>query len=190
MTPTQLTELWHARFRDQPLVAHEVRVSAPRTRWVRFHALPESKRYTETPAERAVVLGRPNALLGELLAAGEPAVLLVTGYSTASEPDAPATGAPAGAWHWQSSVIDPDDAEPAWRHVFAWAFAWTPGVLDPVLSLVADASIDNVMVLPVDRAALYHPYDGGTDLILPDAATRGALRAKYRHWLSMHPSGL
>lgn len=37
---------------------------------------------------------------------------------------------------------------------------------------------------------LYHPDDGGADVIAPTPEGRDALRLKYRDWLSKHPKGL
>lgn len=37
---------------------------------------------------------------------------------------------------------------------------------------------------------LYHPYDGGVDVILPTPAERDTLKERHQTWLSTHPSGL
>ncbi len=42
-----------------------------------------------------------------------------------------------------------------------------------------------------DRAAwLYHPYDGGADVIARSSLERDGLAARYGSWLSDHPQGL
>jgi hypothetical protein len=48
----------------------------------------------------------------------------------------------------------------------------------------------NVMVMSTDVRWLYHPYDGGMDVLLPSTRERDALKARHREWLSTHPGGL
>jgi hypothetical protein len=52
---TALTELWRQHWPDCPPVGHKLR-EPYRDLWVRFHSLPESKRYAEDESEYAVVL--------------------------------------------------------------------------------------------------------------------------------------
>jgi hypothetical protein len=56
-----------------------------------------------------------------------------------------------------------------------------------------DSRIDviaNVMITDVTLRWLYHPYDGGMDVILPTTAERNSLRRRHSEWLSTHPTGL
>ncbi|MEU8403165.1 hypothetical protein AB0C28_49000 [Nonomuraea sp. NPDC048892] len=41
-----------------------------------------------------------------------------------------------------------------------------------------------------DLRRLYHPYDGGADVILTNTQERDTLKAAHTDWLSKHPSGL
>ncbi|TQS31246.1 hypothetical protein FLW16_00640 [Microbispora sp. KK1-11] len=41
-----------------------------------------------------------------------------------------------------------------------------------------------------DLRWLYHPYDGGADVIAPTRTERDALKERHRDWLSAHPLGL
>ncbi|MEU6409518.1 hypothetical protein [Microbispora sp. NPDC046933] len=43
---------------------------------------------------------------------------------------------------------------------------------------------------PLDARWLYHPYDGGADVIGPTRAARDALKGRHRDWLSAHSLGL
>ena len=71
---------WQHQFPGSEPVAHRLRTAFP-SRWVRFHSLPESKRYPEGEGEYATVLGRHNRILGHLLGSGRAVVLLTTGGS-------------------------------------------------------------------------------------------------------------
>jgi hypothetical protein len=65
-----LTELWQQHWPDCPPVGYKLR-DPYRNVWVRFHSLPESKRYAEDESEYTVVLERYNTVLDELFAGRE-----------------------------------------------------------------------------------------------------------------------
>ncbi|MFE5589239.1 hypothetical protein [Streptomyces sp. NPDC056549] len=65
-----LTELWQQHWPNCPPVGYKLR-DPNRDLWVRFHSLPESKRYAEAESEYTVVLERYNAVLDELFAGGD-----------------------------------------------------------------------------------------------------------------------
>lgn len=62
----QLTELWERKWPGSEPLGYLLPVSN-HDRWVRFHSLPEFKRYAETPAEYEEVVRRHRAVLAELL---------------------------------------------------------------------------------------------------------------------------
>jgi hypothetical protein len=47
-----------------------------------------------------------------------------------------------------------------------------------------------VIIAPPDDDWLYHPYDGGADVIAASSDARDVLRTRFAAWLSSHPSGL
>jgi hypothetical protein len=59
-----------------------------------------------------------------------------------------------------------------------------------LLRRVADDVITNVVPADTGLGWLYHPYDGGMDVIMSSSAERDALRDRHRDWLSGHPGGL
>ena len=61
----RLDALWAARWPTTAPVGHLLR-DQHRDRWVRFHSLPESKRYPDSEDEYATVLARHHAVLDEL----------------------------------------------------------------------------------------------------------------------------
>jgi hypothetical protein len=62
----ELLRRWEEHWPDCPPIGYELRCE--RDRWVRFHSLPESKRYPDTEDEWAIVLDRYNTVLDELFA--------------------------------------------------------------------------------------------------------------------------
>lgn len=188
----ELTRLWEQRWPGCSKVPYELREQ--RDRWVRFHTLPASKRYPETESEYEVILGRHNTVLTEL--AGDSAVLVMTaGYSDRPEP--PGSGRSAetaavhpGASYWTSVCTDDDPDFQSYLHLYVSQTAWSPGCVDPLLRLVADDVIGNVVLADAGLRWLFHPYDGGMDVITSSAAERAALKDRHRDWLSGHPAGL
>ncbi|MCJ0874668.1 hypothetical protein [Streptomyces sp. AP-93] len=65
----RLTRLWHAHGPAGPMLPWELK-TVYGDRWVRFHSLPESKRYAEDEAEYAVLLNRYNTVLDDLFSGG------------------------------------------------------------------------------------------------------------------------
>jgi hypothetical protein len=186
---------WDACFPGCGPVAHELREAFP-SRWVRFHSLPGSRRYPEDEDEYATALARQNAILGELAGPGTKIVLLTTEYAGSAGPPASRPELRAldpQARPWRCLPTDPSEggpADPTYRHVYASEWRWEPGVLDPILRLVADDVIRDVMVADPACRWLVHPYDGGLDAILESHSARDRLRASHPDWLSPRPDGL
>jgi hypothetical protein len=182
---------WERRWPGCRPIGHELRTSAHAT-WVRFHNLPDSRRYAEEDREYAELLVRQNTVIDELVAESRNAALQV--ITCAWSGDATPVPreidleccAPASSIYWTS--IEQDAGQ--WTHLYAGSLPWRIGVLDDLLRLVADDRTADVIIAGTDLAWLYHPYDGGADVIAASAAQRDRLKAAHRTWLSSHPRGL
>lgn len=186
-----LSHLWQQSWPSTRPLGHEVR--ANRERWVRFHALPKSKRYPEDEQEYAEVLRRHNLLLSELTARTSTSLLVLTmAWSASAVPiarDEAVARALPDASFW-TSVNQGDDDYPSWTHVYVTPVNWRTGALDPLLRLVADDGTDGVVITDDLLSWLVHPYDGGVDVVTRLTEDRDALRAQHSDWLSSHPGGL
>jgi hypothetical protein len=186
---------WDSRFPNCPPVSHLMR-TAFRDRWVRFHSLPESKRYPEDESEYATVLLRHNCVLGELVGPEQRVVLLTTGYTEMPEPvrtDAGLNGLDPDAMPWRTvalHALEQDFSNPNYWHIFASEWQWQPGTFDPIIRLVANDVIANVLIVEPDCRWVLHPYDGGMDVIAETPADRGRLRTVHKDWLSARADGL
>jgi hypothetical protein len=181
-----LTAAWRTRWGGRP-VAYELR-RRHADRWVRFHSLPESKRYAATANEYETILDRHDRLLAELGA--DEGLYVIAGYFEDADGAVMPDRRHPGAVSWLT--IEPDD-----RSFFEIALRLYAGVtshdrrtLDPLLRGVADDEISYVIIAPLDLRWLYHPYDGGADIIAPTAHDRDALKDRHADWLSAHPAGL
>lgn len=188
---------WSVKFPGCEPVAHRMREAFP-TRWVRFHSLGGAKRYPDNEEEYATVLGRQNRILDELIGDAASIVVLTTEYSgppgtleIAAGPDLGAIIPDAKPWRSvPMHELDAEFIEPTYWHVSASELTWRPGRLDALLRLVADDIITNVMILPPSCRWLFHPYDGGMDLILETPADRDRLRSSHADWLSPRSDGM
>ncbi|GAA0577501.1 hypothetical protein GCM10010172_72800 [Paractinoplanes ferrugineus] len=187
-----LSMLWDARWPGCAKLPYAIR--AVGDRWIRFHTLPGSKRYPESDAEYEMVLARYNIVLGELVT-GATVLVATAGYSDSSQPSEPSRSPETLAVHphavyWTSACIDDEPGSASWLHLYVSRLTWSAGCLDPLLRRVADDVIANVLVADTDLRWLYHPYDGGMDVMLSCTAERDALRDRHQDWLSKHPGGL
>lgn len=157
-------------------------------RWVRFHSLPHGKRYPTNTAEYAEMLRRHNDVLAELV---DGDIYLITAeygpddLAAGSEPVH--VGLHPDAVGWLRVREDPDDS--GYRlHVSRRSFA--SGDLDALLRYVADDRAPEVVVADAELRWLYHPYDGGADVIAPSAHDWSVLAERFRDWRSPRPDGL
>jgi hypothetical protein len=187
-----LSDYWAKNYPDSPPIAHRLR-EVLRNRWVRFHSLPESKRYAESEDEYLTILQRHNDVLGHLAFPAENLTLVSASYSDVNPPireNQQLNELDPGAAFWQT-ITDPDDTgPPLGYHLFVSTWHWSPGIFDAILRLVADWHIADLMILGMNSAWVYHPYDGGADVILPSTAARDQLKAKFRPWCSKRADGL
>jgi hypothetical protein len=158
-------------------------------RRVRFHSLPGSKRYPQTEPEYTTILNRHYTVLTELDPGSS--LLVVTSEWTNSPDTTPQNRSRRAevepdAVHWQTLIEDPEEQDPEFRshrQLYISERPWRPGVLDKLLRAVADDELAGVILAPEDLRWLYHPYDGGADVILPTKADRDALKERHRDWL-------
>ncbi|MFF3890024.1 hypothetical protein [Streptomyces sp. NPDC001914] len=161
---------------------------------MRFHSLPESKRYPESEEEYAIVLDRYNTVLDELFANTDVFVVTVDWSPTPTGPAGHPTRQtlhPEGIRWWTES--HQDDPDPEFRihtRLYADRRRWHRGCLDELLRAVADDALAEVFVADTELRHLHHPYDGGADVILATPAERDRLRDLHKDWLSSHPAGL
>jgi hypothetical protein len=187
LTPVEVESLWESMFPEVRPEADQLKWVFP-SRWVRFHSLPGSKRYPDGPQEEALILSRHNAVLKEVWPPGTSIVIIQTIFSfsekTMPEPDA------SGWTCWHAFAADPAEADTVWWHLFYMVKDWQEGILDELILKTAHEWVTNLMVVDVEGRVLYHPYDGGMDLICTEIHQVSKLRSRFSSWLSPLSSGL
>ena len=180
--PSQLSQVWDDLI-GPPMVAHDLRTYLP-NRWVRFHALPESKRYPSNEAEYVEILRRHNLLLTELGASGANIFVIVPEHSATPDGEAPSL-------HFRQVVpptkpwvsLRTEEPEPWFLHLHAAQLRYERGALDPLLRLIADDVLYGVIIVIPKTGVVLHPYDGGIDVILRSTAERDRVGASHTAWL-------
>lgn len=184
---------WNRQWAPSRPVAHELRSVHP-DRWVRFHSLPESKRYADSDEEWQILLDRHYRVLGELFASSDILIFTCAWSSTKAPPtrtDFDMRINPDGQ-HW-TSLLTEDDPDPDFRvftHLYTGRTRWQPGSLDPVLRAAASWETAGIMISDCGLTRIYHPYDGGADVLLATGFERDELRDRHTDWLSSHPGGM
>ncbi len=187
MNPSDIENLWQSLFLGIHPEADQLKVTF-QSRWIRFHCLPGSKRYPDGPQEEALILSRHNAVLREIWPPDIRIVVIRTTFSLFEQP-VPELGEP-GWTYWRSFAIDPGETDTAWWHLFFDVKGWYEGILDEFILKASYEYICNLMVVDVDGRVLYHPYDGGMDLIFSEGERVPLIRSRFEAWLSPRPDGL
>jgi hypothetical protein len=178
-----MLECWDKAFSGCEPIGHQLKLRFAE-RWIRFHSLPESKRYPETEAEFEVLLERFNAVVAGVAQPDSQLVLLTTEFAWNATSEAPPNPQNCPKY-WRSIVVDE-----AYWHIWTTQFRWQLGALDSLVREVAVDAISNVIICDPDCRWAIHPYDGGIDVIAAAPSERDRLRTTFPEWLSSLPSGL
>jgi len=181
---------WDVNFAGCAPIGSRLRMAFPE-RWVRFHCLPESKRYAESETELATAVRRYDALLDDLNGSRQDVVLITTGYSDSAEPvrsypmlrEIDAAAAP-----WRTLRVE--DADPVCWHFYASTHRWPPTHLNALLRLVAQDELANILIVAQDCSWVFYPYQGGMDVIAASVLRRDALAQSHAEWIPAGIDGL
>lgn len=185
----EITKFWKEGLNDFEPLAHELKF-AFQDRWVRFHSLPESKRYPENESEYQEIFNRYNAVLAELGPSSRTVFVVLPEYSESEVAVHPAEefrGVFPHSEYWRT--IDQLAECGVYWHLHIAEVQIPSEKLNSVFRLVANDEVRNILVvLPKDRS-VFHPYDGGADIIAPSVEAREELKNRRKAWLLSHPEG-
>jgi len=186
-------EYWTEHFGDGPPLSYRFK-STFHKNWIRFHALPKSKRYAETQSEYEIILKRANILAGIVLGESSqcwmfssiPKALLleedkdVTSFISEFEM--------TKSFLFEENEEDPED-RPQWVS-FAKLDKWKNKKFDAhLLQIADDEAWPKLSWVSTKNNNIFAPYDGGFDIISSSRGLISELRAKFPEWLSEHPEG-
>jgi hypothetical protein len=167
--------------------------SAGAEHWIRFHSLPQSKRYADSDDEVRTLLHRQNELAREVLGS-TPCWLVQTCWETprgsveVSDEKVAFSACREFKLSFSFRFIQ-EDGEVGWN-AFTRLTSWGDRTFDGLLLAIAGERAAPTMWVSNDTGAVFAPYDGGVDLFLPMAASVESLKSKHADWLSRHSKGL
>jgi hypothetical protein len=163
-------------------------------RWVRFHSLPESKRYPESEEESDIVLSHNLDVANYLFSRGEEICIFKSIFHYSGDPE-PAAPEIAGVQLSNDSRLvsracfDNDDAEDDLFHTWQLSATWGESLFSEIIRRVAIEQEHSISFVSPASGNIFCPYDGGMDTFSASAEL-GEIRQKFSVWLSKHPAGL
>ncbi len=190
----EIQSYWNEHFSGCPPVGYLFKHKYPDL-WLRIHTLPESKRYPDNGYEYQEIFRRHNVLCSDLFSKSRSIYLLLTQESLTKKAISPKyiDRNIFSICHMASisgREIDAEDDSQYFFHIWSFKFHWERGFLDEFFKKVADEEIQNLILVDTYSNHLYHPYDGGADIIFASSAERDSYKAKYKTWLSHRQDGL
>ncbi|MDQ3634063.1 MAG: hypothetical protein M3405_06075 [Acidobacteriota bacterium] len=193
MTKETLTKYWNELIPNFLPIAHELK-NQFNERWFRIHTLPESKQYPDNESEYAEILKRHILILSDLMEENHSLILVSFGYGLNEkfiEKNNQFVNLGFQENFWMSiNVSDESDEESYFWNVFYDEIKFCENSLNNLFRLIADEEIENIILFSIEKNFVYHPYDGGADIILENSNLRDKYKDKYKDWLSNHPKGL
>ena len=185
----ELNIFWEENFGEFEPLAHEFKHAFTK-RWVRFHALSDSKRYPETENEYQEVFARHNTVLAEINPSGSDFLVVLGEYVECDIPSKPAdklVDIVPESEYW--CTLDQLEECGTYWHLHVAKIKQGSEELNKIFRLVAKDEVRNIFIISMDSKVVFHPYDGGADIVLATKEQRDELKYKHQDWLSKHPEG-
>ena len=180
--PSVFARAWHRSFGVTPPLGDRLRADFPE-RWTRFHALPGSKRYSESAAEKQIILDRANTLASDCFGNSD-RVWVAAGYLKGSplNPNCIAKRmAMRASLEWADEAEEITDREEFEFYVVETK--WEPSSFDVIFDEIAEDR-DRAIIFDAVTGTVLAPYDGGFDLVSLQPRIISELEKKHRSWMS------
>ncbi|MCA3040657.1 MAG: hypothetical protein ING37_08655 [Rhodocyclaceae bacterium] len=184
---------WKNEYGEAAPVGHVLRLRYSED-WIRFHSLPESKRYPDSEQEMDEVLRRAATVATSLFETGE-AIYLYISRCLHEDEQVPAAEEIAGEVTEAGSVTlwaNHGDVPPEEDDAFAtWARsdAWPPSYFSNLIRQVANEEARFVCLVSPKSGNIFCPYDGGIDVFCSSPEVHEPLKF-LRGWRSQRSDGL
>ncbi|GKS83563.1 hypothetical protein AVMA1855_05445 [Acidovorax sp. SUPP1855] len=182
---------WHSEFGEIAPRGHLLR-RALSAQWVRFHSLPESKRYAESLDEYAEIEHRHCLVASALFSDNEP-LYVFRALGEEARLRGKAKHQLAGRQFREAvAVMQPESLgqdEEDRMYVRALVSHWKPDFFEAAIRLLADWKVVGITFVSPATKNIFCPYDGGMDVFTRSIAPE-ELRARFTDWLSPRPDGL
>lgn len=198
MSAAEFRREWNRHYPELEPVGYEL-LSAGAQHWVRFHSLPNSKRYADTEAEWRELLVRQNEIAAAVLGESRGCWLvqsrweLPSGVTDIAFQDGNDPFRAIADYGLEPAIVTLREAatefEQRWEACAGYV-TWSSGQFDRLLREIADERAAPTLWFSDETGSVFAPYDGGVDLFLPDERRAKKLAEQHTEWLSDHPLGL
>ena len=177
---------WTRHFGAMAPLGFRLRTNLPE-RWTRVHSLPDAKRYAKTAGEHAEVRHRMNAVADAVLGAENACWLICPDWALDASHQLTQLPGVQLRHRILAADVEIELGEP-WPY-FGAHVSWRAGAFDTLLDAIA-ADVQRALWVSARSGAVFAPYDGGADLIVPSEVERDALAETFAAWRSPRPDGL
>jgi|GEM_PF-6720188 hypothetical protein len=163
--------------------------------WLRIHTLPNSKRYPDKSNHYKEILKRHDELMNDLFKPNSTLAVVTFGYSETCIPVKPKEMdfISKDLSYLYSTPYEIDEENPTFNiywHGWFYFEQVTEKKFDVILHKVIDNAIQNVYFVDPLCKNIYHPYDGGADIIFSENQNVKIWKEKYNDWLPNNSIGL
>ena len=163
-------------------------------RWVRFHSLPDSKRYAETSEEYEELVRRHLTITNELFDPGEEIFIFCSDWRDPESGRANLQQVLEAAPSEKlvdllanPGVVSPEDDD--FHSVRASVATWQPAFFENIVQAAADEKVWGLCFASPGSQSVYCTHDGGMDVFAsPDLCV--SIAAKFSDWKSSREHGL
>jgi hypothetical protein len=187
MKTRTLDDIWNDNFGEHfPPKADLLKHEFP-NKWTRFHSLPESKRYPDSEIEENIIIDRHNSILNSIFKNNETIYLIRTIWTNDKKRKIEPID---NCEFWKSWVEYSDGDHYILGHSYYLKTKWKYNVLNEFILNTAYDKESNLMAIGTRDSSLYHPYDGGCDIVINDIKMINQLNKTFSKFKSIHPLGL
>jgi hypothetical protein len=161
----KLKKTWSALYPGADPRAEELK-SLFRSKWLRIYTLDHGKRYADNAEETTTIINRHNAVIKKL---NHDVQLILMSCEWSDEPAPSHNPLNDNSPYWRTFKDEPKDTgadNVIYRHIYVGGVEPDTKRLNDVLEKVANDEIAGIIIAPLDLEWVYHPYDGGGDIIL------------------------
>lgn len=151
--------------------------------WLRLYTLANAKRYAENTEEQTAIINRYNDILNDINPSGSLFVLTCAWSDSPAPPTRLNKYEKLSEEYWKTLNDNPGEPTPdfaSYRHIYVSRVDWHKGCLNDLLAAVSNDEEAGVIIMPPTMNWLYHPYDGGVDVIVRSERIRKALEQKFK----------
>jgi hypothetical protein len=178
MTKEEFQQFWAANYPETLPINYLFKHNL-KSRWLRIHSLPESKRYAENDEDWRILLERQNTIIDDLIGQNSVVNVVVNFIEIDSFL--------FKMFDFTNIGVFADNESETVFQSFIFEIVWETNHLNPMLREIAN---DKLRAFMIGKDCLIAPYDGGVDITFKDSATRDFYKLKYKNWLSTREDGL